>query len=109
MSLILQGPQTATRLRSTRSIQADGSILHTASSAKQFSCWLEQRTADRTEIVAGAAAESSGWVLTCGPDVDLEAQDQVTVDGVEYEVAGPPWKAHTPRGPHHLEARLRRI
>lgn len=109
MSLVLQGAQTATRTRSTTSIQADGSILHTASSAVAFRCWLEQRTADRTEIVAGAAAEASGWVLLCAPDVDIVAEDQVLVEGVEYEVSGPPWVAYTPRGPHHIEARLRRI
>ena len=39
----------------------------------------------------------------------LDASDRVDVDGESYEVVGPPARLDSPRGPHHVEARLRKV
>lgn len=43
------------------------------------------------------------------PSTSLDGRDRVKVDGVTYELLGPPVVHRTPRGPHHLEAVCRAV
>ncbi|MDY7102121.1 MAG: hypothetical protein S0880_13120 [Actinomycetota bacterium] len=98
----------ATRRRYTAAKNVAGGRTRELAGTVRFRCRLEQRTVTNAEISAGAVSESTGWVLFCGPAVDLAADDEVVVDDVAYLVAGAPHVVDTPRGPHHIEARLTR-
>lgn len=67
--------------------------------------WLEQTRSD--EVTADEDTQLADWLLVDpNPDAGLTGRDQVDVDGTMFRVVGPPHIAYTPRGPHHLEARL---
>lgn len=52
---------------------------------------------------------ASAGVMTLEPGQDVQAGDRLLLDGtVLYEVIGDPVNAWTPRGPHHLEAYVRK-
>lgn len=72
-------------------------------------CALQPTTLVRasSEETVGSDAQSSAWQIVLPADVQLAGVDRVEVDGVTYEVDGPPLVVRTPRGPHHVEARLR--
>lgn len=42
-------------------------------------------------------------------DTPITGRDRVQVDGVTYELLGPPVVHRTPRGPHHIEAVCRAV
>ena len=67
--------------------------------------WITQR--NRSEDNDQRSAEISDWVLFAPADTDIVAGDRVQWGGVTYEVDGPPLRAYTPRGEHHVEAGLR--
>lgn len=54
--------------------------------------------------------DATVWSFTATLDITAELQpyERVVIDGQVYEVVGRPNVAHTPRGPHHIEATLRR-
>jgi hypothetical protein len=62
------------------------------------------------ESTANTTQETSEWVLYLPSEVNVGANDRVTVDGVSFEVAGPsrPWSDLASR-PHHIEVTLRRV
>lgn len=82
-------------------------------------CELQQVT--RSEDTVASAQQSEDWALFVDPmgedeggyliEVELEGSDRVEVDGITYEVVGPPWQARNPRTQvvTHIEARLRRV
>jgi putative hemolysin len=69
---------------------------------------LEQRAGD--EVTADRDTQLADWVLFLPPDAVVDGYARV-VDGYgrAFEVVGPPAVQHTPRGAHHIEARLRHI
>lgn len=70
--------------------------------------WLEQTQA--TEVTANENTQTSDWLLIDpDPDAGLSGRDRVVVDGDMFEVVGPPHVVYTPRGPHHVEARLKHV
>lgn len=70
--------------------------------------WLEQTGA--TEVTVDADVQRADWLLVDpNPDAGLTGRDRVEVDGVMFRLVGPPNITHTPRGPHHLEARLTHV
>ena len=70
--------------------------------------WLEQTTA--TEVVVDQNTQISDWLLVDpNPNAGLTGRDQVEVDGDMFRVVGPPHVVWTPRGAHHVEARLQYI
>lgn len=70
--------------------------------------YVSLQQTDATEVTVNGDVQVSDWRLVDpNPAAGLSGRDKVEVDGVMYQVVGPPQIAWTPRGPHHLEARLR--
>ena len=67
--------------------------------------WLTQAsgTEDRSD---GREAQVGSWLLYLPVDTDIVGGDRVTWGSTTFEVDGPPQRAWTPRGEHHVEARL---
>jgi head-tail adaptor len=66
--------------------------------------WVSQR--DATEILGDREAQLSDWIVYLPVGTTISAADRVEWEGTTFEVVGVPNRAWTPRGPHHLEARL---
>lgn len=67
---------------------------------------LEQRSG--SELTVDRDTQVADWVLFLPPDAVISGDDRVTWDDMTFEVIGPPVVARAPRGPHHVEAALRR-
>lgn len=61
------------------------------------------------EVADGRQVVTSWWRAFLPPDVTVEADDRIESDDGVFEVDGRPNVARTPRGPHHLEVRLRTV
>lgn len=82
-------------------------------------CEIQQ--AVRNEDTVDSGQQSEDWVLFLAPigedeggyliEVELEGSDRVEVNGISYEVIGPPWQVRNPRTGvvTHIEARVRRV
>jgi hypothetical protein len=70
--------------------------------------WLAQASALEVNDL-GREGQESFWTLTLPEGTDILGGDRVTVDSTTYEVDGPPNHAWTPRGEHHVEARLKLV
>lgn len=72
------------------------------------SCELQQTRRDEETVDADVQQET--WTLFLEPAATIDGGDRVTVDGVTYEVIGPPWPARHPRRGTvtHIEATVRR-
>jgi hypothetical protein len=72
-----------------------------------YKAWLEQTSA--VEVTEGRDTVISDWLLVLPASAVINAYDRVEVGPgpTIYEVVGSPFVAPTPRGPHHIEARLR--
>lgn len=102
--------KTATITRVTQDGAADGygdptEQTTTASAA----CWLHQT--QRSEDTRDANRQAQTWDAYFAPGTVLDGSDRVTVDGIAYEVEGPPWKADNPRtgAEEFVAATLRRV
>lgn len=60
----------------------------------------EEITTDRDTVI-------SDWRIFFPPEAVISALDRVEVEGEAFEVVGRPARQRTPRGLHHVEARLR--
>lgn len=70
--------------------------------------WLEQ--IGERENTDDRNTQITEWTLVIAdPDAELGGRDRVRIDGITYEVIGPPRGPRTPRGRHHLEVRLRHV
>ena len=71
-------------------------------------CELQQ--AQRDEEQDDTAVQTETWNLYLVPTATIDGGDRVAVDGVTYEVIGPPWRARHPRSGDisHIEAPVRR-
>jgi plastocyanin len=70
--------------------------------------WVSQTS--QSEVLDGREAQVSEWVVFLPPEVTVAGGDRIEwadLPAVTFEVDGPPNPARTPRGPHHIEARLR--
>lgn len=97
-------PDTVTVLRpgaSTTNAEGDSTA---TDSETEYPGWLQQTEA--TEVNNGRTVLTSGWLLFLPADADLRASDRVRVDDNTFEVVGLPNRLTTPRGVHHIEARL---
>lgn len=75
---------------------------------RPYPCRLEQT--DSEEIQVDRDTVISNWRLFLPPDAQISARDHwEQSDGRTFEVIGAPAIESTPRGPHHIEARLRFI
>lgn len=68
--------------------------------------WITQSSGleDHTD---GREAQVGSWVLFLPTGTDILGGDRVVWESYTFEVDGPPQRAWTPRGEHHIEARLR--
>jgi hypothetical protein len=72
-------------------------------------CYLEQLPGGR-EITIDRQTQIAEALLVLPGGTGLEGSDHVEVDGVTYEVLGPPNRVHVPgSGEHHVEANLRAV
>jgi hypothetical protein len=69
--------------------------------------WLGRNS--ETEDGSNREGFVTTWTLRLPPGTAITAGDLVEVDGVTYHVEGPPNKAWTPRGEHHVRAELRLV
>lgn len=67
--------------------------------------WLAQQSS--TEDLDGRNGTSTGLVLVLPAGTPITSKNRAVVDGVTYEVSDHPTSAWTPRGEHHLEARVK--
>lgn len=72
-------------------------------------CWLHQT--QRSERTAEADTQIETWRLYLPPGTSVDGPDKVAVDGVTYELDGPPWPAFNPRLHRvtHIECTLRKV
>lgn len=99
-------PQAGVRVRTTTAVDAVGAVAAGAEHRVAFRTRLEQRSTQSSEIAAGSATESSGWVAFAEPSLDVRASDVVEIDGRRFEVTADPYLVHGRSGPHHYELRL---
>lgn len=67
---------------------------------------LEQT--DSVEVTAGESTVTSDWKIFLLPAAVITSGSRIVdSSGRTFEVVGAPSIERTPRGPHHLEARLR--
>lgn len=68
-------------------------------------CWMMQSTAGEDDLV-----ETERWRFYLPPEVVLDANDSIVVDGATYYVLGNPWRVNDPvTGSHsHIEATAER-
>lgn len=69
--------------------------------------WVARRSQD--EVNGHREAQVSEWVLYVTADVALSGADRVVWGAYTFEVDGPPVRAWTPRGEHHVEVPLRYV
>lgn len=69
--------------------------------------WITQRPG--SEDLLNRDAQIAEWVLFLEAGTPITGHDRVMWEGIMFEVAGPPQRAWTPRGEHHVEATLRAI
>jgi hypothetical protein len=85
-----------------------GDVTETTTSAT-YKGFIQQRA--RSEQDSLEALEAEVWVLFVEPGAPLTGWDAVQVDGVTYELIGPPWQTINPRTGDlwQIEATLRRV
>ena len=69
--------------------------------------WMHQT--QRDEQTVRGQIESETWAVYLPPTITVGPADRLTVDGVTYELVGPPWRAFHPRLRRvtHIEATVR--
>jgi hypothetical protein len=83
-------------------------ILGVASTVANVPARLEQT--ESTEVTVGEATLVSDWRIFLEPDEVISNASRIVDSlGRTFEVVGAPNLHRTPRGPHHLEARLRYV
>lgn len=61
------------------------------------------------EITDGRDTLIADWVLYLLPDASITGRDRVTVNGVTFQVIGPPALLETPVQSSHIKANLRAV
>jgi hypothetical protein len=108
---------TITHTAASGTTDGEGQWVPGAQTVTSHRCRLEQVEASKGRT-SGAQGETfsrgtdqvaSIWRLFLLPDASIEASDLVTVGSDNFEVDGRPAVGRSPRGPHHIEARLRLV
>jgi hypothetical protein len=76
---------------------------------RDVKCWYEQ--AQASEATANTLRQDETHRLFLLASESMTGWDQLAVNGLEFEVVGPPWKAINPRTgvASHIEARGRQV
>lgn len=91
--------------RSTGVADDYGNPTEAWSAGVQYPARIEH--ADSIEANGDQLVVASRYRAFLPPDAAIGAGDRVVdSDGITYEVDGVPVKQRTPRGPHHIDARL---
>lgn len=109
MSLKRLFSQTATVVSTPFGPETDdyGNVVPGAESRVEYPARLEETGS--TEVTLDRDTVTSDWRVFLPPEAAISAYDRVEVDGEMYEVVGRPARLRTPRGVHHVEARLRAV
>lgn len=99
-------PDTATLLTyGDDTTDAEGNVVEATPTTADYEAWLQQT--ESVEVNDGRRVVTSRHVLFVkDPTAPITAASRVTVDGTTFEVLGRPDTVKTPRGPHHIEARV---
>jgi hypothetical protein len=78
-------------------------------STDEWRCLVSQHRSPAEALVDQDVLQAD-WLLCLEAAAPVTGYDRVTVDGIEYEVVGPPWLVQNPRtrSTDHVEALLRR-
>jgi hypothetical protein len=99
--------QTATVLTHSNGTADDyGNSTPGYSAGTDYPCRLELRTSDENR--SDRDTQLTGLWLVLEPDAVIDGHDRVRVDGITYEVNGPPMMQATNRAQSHIEVNLRR-
>lgn len=82
-----------------------GNIVPGAEVRIDYPARLEQLASD--EIVRDRDTVIADWRVFLPPDTDISPYDRLEGRGHIFEVSGLPDEHRLPRGPHHVEARLK--
>jgi hypothetical protein len=100
-------PQTCTvRTFTAGASDAEGNPTTTSTTAT-YPCRLQRR--DTSEETAGIPTLRAGWLLFLPAEAVIDGRATVSVDGVIYEVDGPPEQVWAASAVHHIEAQLRSV
>lgn len=66
-----------------------------STTATTASCYIEQKQA--ADTTAGQSVGSEEWLCVFPAGTAIDQNDRVVVDGVTYQVYGPPWSVANPR------------
>lgn len=94
-------------LAPTTSTDAYGNTIRTydPDDATTVRGWLH-RTATSDDLL-NRDADIGDWILILPAGTTVTGDYRVQADNVTYEIVGAVYTAHTPTGPHHIEARLK--
>jgi hypothetical protein len=111
-SMLVQTATINSQRQRLADVDAEGNPV-TSSTPRSVPCLLQRdvRRLTQEEADLGRTEPASEWLLFLMPDVVIDADDSVTVDGAGYQVVGEPERLISPRlrGVHHIEARLRKV
>jgi hypothetical protein len=69
--------------------------------------WIAQSSTD--DVRSARTGDASEWLLQTSSATDLRPGDRVVWGDYTFDVVGRPNPAWTPKGVHHVEARLRLV
>lgn len=87
------------------SIDAYGNTVREYATTTTVRGWLHRIAA--SDDLINRDAEIGDWILVLPAGTTITGDYRVQVDDVTYEIVGAVYTAHTPTGPHHIEARLK--
>lgn len=104
---LINRPCTITRRTAGATQSAYGDLLVEETTTAAV-CELQQR--QHTEDDELGELSITVWDLFLLADTDIQTGDAITVDGIEYEVIGDPWRARNPRTQteSHVQATVKR-
>lgn len=105
-ALLTRTAEVTTRSQ-TGAADSHGNQAWVESGPTSYPAYLEQTT--EQEITIDRDTQISDHLMVLGPEAVIDGDSSVTIDGQAFQVIGPPLKAYSPRGLHHLEVRLRSI
>lgn len=109
---LMTHPATIIRRDRTGTLDDHGVPMVEAASGVTTVCYLDQAGvagSQRVEENAGREYQELGYTGFFPATADLDGTDAVVVDGITYEVVGPPWYARDPLTDtvDHVELNLR--
>ncbi len=108
MSIARLLTQTATVTRTPSSTaDSEGNWAPGTQTATTYACRLQD--GESIETFEGANRIVADALLFLPASASINGRDEVTVDAKRYQVVGRPAEMRTPRGIHHIEARLQRV